>query len=170
MDCTSAQDHIAAWLDDELSVSARTLFERHLGTCVECRALADSLAAQELAPPEGLFEDRPVAFWDTLDAALDQEWERQLRTPPVSATAPPWYRRSISLPLPAVLAYAALSLLMVGWMAGGAPGLDLTASTGPAPLAASDSAPSGELPGTADTGAAGGAWTVATYTPHRGTF
>lgn len=176
MDCLTAQDHLAAWLDDELSPSARTLLARHLADCAGCSALCDALAGQQLAPP-GLDRDTAApGFWDPLDQALDQTWAAV----PLAAAAraseapPPWYRRSVRLPLPAVLAYAALGLLMAGWMLADAPahlevdsaGGDTLASV---EAAASPSTPSALRPHTA-TALPASSWSVATYTPHRGTF
>lgn len=186
MDCLTAQDHLAAWLDDELSPSARTLLARHLASCPGCSALCDALADQELSPPDLDLGTGAPDFWAPLDRALDQTWsELPLRaasgaspagpaSPGASGEDLPWYRRSVRLPLPAVVAWAAAGLLMAGWMLADAPAHLEAGAAQPSSVASAeaDATPSTPSSLRAHTAAAlpASSWSVATYTPHRGTF
>lgn len=170
MDCTTTREHLAAWLDAELSPSATTLVERHLDSCASCAALATALSSQQLGPETApRWTDKP-RFWDRMDAAMDAEWARQALAPPSPEHTAPWYRRSVRLPLPAVAAYAAMTLLLALAALSGPSSAPAEATLATTPTS-SPSAPTAQLDALGqamDTGL--GSWPVATYTPHRGTF
>ncbi len=110
MDCQSAMDQMAGWVDDQLSPGEQELFAEHIHRCSACRDHAEALATQPLhfpAPPP-----LPAAMWAHMDAALSAELDRTASAPPPLT---PWHHRRLQVSAPALLLYAALLLLTVSW-------------------------------------------------------
>ncbi len=172
MDCSTSRDHLAAWLDDELAPSARTLLERHLDTCPACAVLGERLANQDLTPPAPHPASTSPEFWATLEQNLDHAWADPRATP---APSPPWWERRIALPVPLLAVQAALLLLGAGWALAHTHGDDVAIAADEAAEAArpqlvvSQALPTDTLDGELE-GATPPSWPVAAYTPHRGVF
>lgn len=122
MDCRTARDHIASWLDGELSRGEVEQLEAHMEHCESCRAVADDLSQQgqvlELLRPLPLAEVADPAFWDRMHTRLSREVVRvQREGHPRERGLRAALTRRLSVPAPAALAYAAalLGALWWGW-------------------------------------------------------
>ena len=70
MDCQTASEWMAGWVDEQLSPGERELMAAHLQRCPSCRQRAHAMARQVIAPPT-THVLRPD-FWDRMDAALSE--------------------------------------------------------------------------------------------------
>ena len=129
MDCRTVRDRIAAWEDQELSPGETSQMREHLEHCSECMAFSQRIREQSrwLAdlPPPALPELNEPDFWKSMDDRLSRELD-QMQQIPLAGNQEDvivWRRRRFSVPLPAVVAYAAALILAVLW------GLDRTDET-----------------------------------------
>lgn len=116
MDCQTATERMAGWVDGQLSPGEHDLMALHLRRCERCRALADAMARQPLQPPQHAL---PPGFWDRMDDTINTELQdTRPAAPPAAAAAAapvPLWRRSVRLGPLAMAAYAALLVGAVGW-------------------------------------------------------
>ena len=121
MDCRTVRDRISAWEDQELSPGEASQMADHLAHCSECLAFSQRIQEQSrwLAdlPPQALPELDDPDFWKPMDDRLAQELDRleQGSLSVEEENASLWRQRRFSVPLPAVLAYAAALALAVWW-------------------------------------------------------
>lgn len=117
MDCQTASDWMAGWVDEELSPGERELMDAHLQRCPSCRQRAHAMARQAIAPPISRVL-RPD-FWDRMDAALSEAQDNPLPEPePVKASAPTrvsLLQQRFQLSPVVMLTYAALLICALGW-------------------------------------------------------
>ena len=109
MDCRTAEDLMAGFIDDELSPGHRALLEEHLQHCPACTVLLDQLVAQPLAPPSMPPMDN--AFWAKMDHVLAEEiTQSEQDSDDAPAPAAPAWRPSAAL-----IFYAATLMLALSW-------------------------------------------------------
>jgi anti-sigma factor RsiW len=109
MDCQTATERMAGWVDGQLSPGEQELMETHLHRCTSCSSLATAMGAQPLAPPSPVI--LPAQFWDRMDATLQSELSAAPPLPPPT----PLLRRRLQLGPVSMAAYAALLLGAIGW-------------------------------------------------------
>jgi anti-sigma factor RsiW len=110
MDCRTAEDLMAGFIDDELSPGHHALLEEHLQQCHTCAKLLGQLAAQPLAPPA--MPPMGEEFWEKMDRVLDDEIEQTLLASVVDQSEPPAPRWR---PSAALIFYAATLMIALGW-------------------------------------------------------
>src|SRR5512141_309889 len=75
MNCKQVQDLLAAYLDDQLTLSDRAEVEEHLKSCKACRGELDALkwardALKATLASAGRAEDPPEKAWEDLKPSL----------------------------------------------------------------------------------------------------
>ena len=111
MDCRTAHDLMAGFLDGELSPGHQELLTEHLQHCAACSVLHDALAGQNLSARP--IQPMGAEFWAGMDEVLLAEMDATASATP---TVPPLQRhRHRRYPSPARLLYVAALLGALGW-------------------------------------------------------
>lgn len=117
MHCSWVGERLVALHDDELSRSEEQLVIEHLEACPDCADLAGRLDAitpeDALVVPAAVQTRLEAAVDDALDTAFEQPW--QASPPGFWEQSRRWLRRDRDLSNGAMLAYAAVLAICVGW-------------------------------------------------------
>lgn len=116
MDCVFVRTRVAAFIDGELAPAEVEQFAVHIDRCTVCAELVVSIEAQRFMPLSTQEKSEMCgspSFWSKMDASLCGELDQM--TMQHGSVVRPWYRRSVGMPAPMVVAYAAAMLLAVAW-------------------------------------------------------
>jgi len=116
MDCAKVSTRIAAFLDGELAPAEVEQFSVHIERCTVCAQIVIQLEAQRFMPlscREKSAICEKDGFWGEMDSKLCAQLDDM--SMPAVVVAVPWYSRSVGLPAPMIVAYAAAMLLAVAW-------------------------------------------------------
>ena len=115
MDCVVVSNRMAAFIDGELAPAEVEQFTVHIERCDLCAQVLIRMEAQRFMPLTGV-EKTAICessdFWSKMDNELCSGLD-QMSVECVVVT--PWHKRSIGMPAPMVVAYAAAMLLAVAW-------------------------------------------------------
>lgn len=117
MHCSWVEERLVALHDDELSRSEQAVVLEHLERCPTCSELEARLAGIELEPALVIPAGVQVQLASAIDAALDEAFAQPWESTPPSAWEQTrrWLRRDRDLSNGAMLAYAAVLAVCVGW-------------------------------------------------------
>ena len=113
MDCRTAEDLMAGFIDGELSPGHHDLLEEHLQHCPSCSSLLEQLAEQPLAPPP--MPPMGDDFWSKMDGALGDAMDAALLEEEAPAPAVVPAAKKTWRPSAALLFYAASLMFALGW-------------------------------------------------------
>ena len=113
MDCQTASEWMAGWVDEQLSPGERELMADHLQRCPSCRQRARAMARQAIAPPTThiLHPD----FWDRMDAALGEAQDSLQPAPAPAPASVSLLQQRFQLSPVVMLTYAAVLICALGW-------------------------------------------------------
>ena len=113
MDCVVVSSRMAAFIDGELAPAEVEQFTVHIDRCDLCAQVLIRMEAQRFMPLTGA-EKTAICessdFWSKMDSELCSGLD-QMSVECVVVT--PWHKRSIGMPAPMVVAYAAAMLFAV---------------------------------------------------------
>lgn len=171
MNCMTVKIRVAAFLDGEMAPAECEQITAHIEKCARCAEMIVSLKEQcfdkfSMDQKADICGDKD--FWGCMDGVLDAHMDQMVIT--ATTVRGPWYSQQVGVPMPMMVAYAAVMMLAVAW---GVQQLDRAQS---AEMAADHLGQQIEQerrlaaqPQT-NPNVGGAAYKVVTYTPQRGTF